>query len=172
MENNDVPERTQPSQPSVDRMERIEQVLEGLLHVVNQQAQNNLFKRQNVRTSRWSQGESSSNISGFQPCPKRRRMYRARYYKDTEACFKCGKMGHLMRDCLKVSRAGFVKRSTTTISSRSTSKPMVITNSGQSSGTKLDPGKRKYIVLTLMQEELQNVDLMVSGTIQICGNLA
>ncbi|KAG5540249.1 hypothetical protein RHGRI_020468 [Rhododendron griersonianum] len=143
-------------------MERIERVLEGLLHVVNQQAQNNPFKRQNVRTSRWNQGESSSNISGFQPCPKRRRMYRAWYYKDTEACFKCGKMGHLMRDCPKVLRAGFVKRSTTTISSRSTSKPMVTTNSGQSSGTKLDPGKRQDSVLALAQD---SVLALVSGTI-------
>ncbi|KAG5525822.1 hypothetical protein RHGRI_032193 [Rhododendron griersonianum] len=130
-------------------MERIERVLEGLLHVVNQQAQNNLFKRQNVRTSRWIQGESSSNISGFQPCPKRRRMYRAWYYKDIGACFKCGKMGHLMKDCPKVSRvsrAGFVKRSTTTSSSRSTSKPMVTTNSGQSSGTKRSTSKPVFLL--------------------------
>ncbi|XP_058184346.1 uncharacterized protein LOC131301873 isoform X2 [Rhododendron vialii] len=143
-------------------MERIERVLKGLLHTVNQQAQNNPFKRQNVRTSRWIQGESSSNISGFRPCPKCRTMHRAQCYKDTRACFKCGKMWHLMRDCPKVSRAGFVKRSTTTISSRSTSKPTVTTNSRQSSGTKLDPGKRQDSVLALVQEEPQNVNLGVS----------
>ncbi|KAI8568310.1 hypothetical protein RHMOL_Rhmol02G0188400 [Rhododendron molle] len=123
-------------------VERIEWVLEGLLHVVNQQAQNNPFKRQNVRTSRWSQGESSTNINGLQPCPKCRRMHRARCYKDIGACFKCGEVGHLIRDCTKKSRPRFVKRSTATISSRSTSKPTVTTNSRQSSGTKLDPGKR------------------------------
>ncbi|KAI8568309.1 hypothetical protein RHMOL_Rhmol02G0188400 [Rhododendron molle] len=57
-------------------------------------------------------------------------MHRARCYKDIGACFKCGEVGHLIRDCTKKSRP------------RSTSKPTVTTNSRQSSGTKLDPGKR------------------------------
>ncbi|KAG5523820.1 hypothetical protein RHGRI_030721 [Rhododendron griersonianum] len=126
MENNDVPEGAQPSQPSVDKMKR---------------------------------GESSSNISGIQPCPKCGRMHKSRCYHETGACYKCGEMGHLMRD-------------SPTISSRSTSKPTVNTNSGQSSGTKTEPEKRQDGVLALAQEEPQNVDLVVSGTIQICGNLA
>ncbi|KAG5544406.1 hypothetical protein RHGRI_016981 [Rhododendron griersonianum] len=82
---------------------------------------------------RIERGESSSNISGFQPCPKRRRMYRAWYYKDIGACFKCGKMGHLMKDCPKGTK-------------RSTSKPMVATNSGQSSGTKRSTSKPVFLL--------------------------
>ncbi|KAG5516372.1 hypothetical protein RHGRI_037180 [Rhododendron griersonianum] len=93
------------------------------------QGGSNPFKKQNTGTSGWSQGSSSGGGNQNRPCGKCGRVHTGQCYRDAGACYKCGQMGHLMRNCTNAPRPGFVG-------------PIATTSSAQSSGTKLDSGKR------------------------------
>ncbi|KAF7147139.1 hypothetical protein RHSIM_Rhsim03G0184300 [Rhododendron simsii] len=89
------------------------------------------FKRQNTGTSGWSQGgSSSSNNGGSRPCPKCGRAHRGQCYRDTGACFRCGQIGHLMKDCPAMTKPNVRT-------------PTITTSSAQSSSTKPDTGKKQ-----------------------------
>ncbi|XP_058185865.1 uncharacterized protein LOC131303092 [Rhododendron vialii] len=118
------------------------------------------FKRQNMGTSGWSQGGSSSNNSGgSRPCPKCGRAYRGQCYRDTGACFRYGQIGHLMKDCPAMTKPNVRT-------------PTATTSSAQSLGTKPAMGKKQGKVFALVPGDSQNANSVVSGTLQICGHSA
>ncbi|KAG5516373.1 hypothetical protein RHGRI_037180 [Rhododendron griersonianum] len=106
------------------------------------QGGSNPFKKQNTGTSGWSQGSSSGGGNQNRPCGKCGRVHTGQCYRDAGACYKCGQMGHLMRNCTNAPRPGFVDKRAASMGSGSVPRPIATTSSAQSSGTKLDSGKR------------------------------
>ncbi|KAH7837821.1 hypothetical protein Vadar_018448 [Vaccinium darrowii] len=107
------------------------------------------FKKRNTNTSGWSQGGSSSSGSGSQLCPKCGRMHRGQCYRDMRACFKCGTVGHMMKNC-------------PTWAKQSVATPAATTSSGQSTGTKPNAGKKQARAFALIPGDPENANSVVS----------
>ncbi|KAG5536042.1 hypothetical protein RHGRI_023734 [Rhododendron griersonianum] len=122
------------------------------------QGGSNPYKKQNTGTSGWSQGSSSGGNQN-RPCGKCGKVHTGQCYRDAGACYKCGQVGHLMRNCTNAPRPGFVG-------------PTATTSSAQSSGAKLDSGRRQGKMFAMTPGDSQNTNSVVSGTLHICGHLA
>ncbi|KAH7847685.1 hypothetical protein Vadar_029018 [Vaccinium darrowii] len=109
------------------------------------------FKKRNTNTSGWSQGGSSGSGSGSQLCPKCGRMHRGPCYRDMGACFKCGAVGHMMKNC-------------PTWAKQSVATPAATISSGQSTGTKLDAGRKQARAFALIPGDPENANSVVSGS--------
>ncbi|KAH7860538.1 hypothetical protein Vadar_014671 [Vaccinium darrowii] len=108
------------------------------------------FKKRNTNTSGWSQGGSSGSGSGSQLCPKCGRMHRGPCYRDMGACFKCGAVGHMMKNC-------------PTWAKQSVATPAATISSGQSTGTKLDAGRKQARAFALIPGDLESANSVVSA---------
>ncbi|KAH7835690.1 hypothetical protein Vadar_028821 [Vaccinium darrowii] len=107
------------------------------------------FKKRNTNTSGWSQGGSSGSGSGSQLCPKCGRMHRGPCYRDMGACFKCGAVGHMMKNC-------------PTWAKQSVATPTATISSGQSTGTKLDAGRKQARAFALIPGDPESANSVVS----------
>ncbi|KAH7836145.1 hypothetical protein Vadar_033137 [Vaccinium darrowii] len=116
------------------------------------------FKKRNTKyigvESGWSQGGSSSSGSGSQLCPKCGRMHRGQCYRDMGACFKCGAVGHVMKNC-------------PTWAKQSVATPAATISSGQSTGTKPDAGKKQARAFALIPGDPENANSVVSEKLRV-----
>ncbi|KAG5536038.1 hypothetical protein RHGRI_023734 [Rhododendron griersonianum] len=135
------------------------------------QGGSNPYKKQNTGTSGWSQGSSSGGNQN-RPCGKCGKVHTGQCYRDAGACYKCGQVGHLMRNCTNAPRPGFVDRRATSMGSGFVPRPTATTSSAQSSGAKLDSGRRQGKMFAMTPGDSQNTNSVVSGTLHICGHLA
>ncbi|KAG5516424.1 hypothetical protein RHGRI_037215 [Rhododendron griersonianum] len=127
------------------------------------QGGSNPYKKQNTGTSGWSQGSSSGGNQN-RPCGKCGKVHTGQCYRDAGACYKCGQVGHLMRNCTNAPRPGFVDRRATSMGSGFVPRPTATTSSAQSSRAKLDSGRRQGKMFAMTPGDSQNTNSVVSGS--------
>ncbi|XP_028072666.1 uncharacterized protein LOC114274879 [Camellia sinensis] len=124
-----------------------------------------LASSQNKNQNLWTSCASDSTRDLAPTCPEYGKKYHGVCYLAIGACCKCGKMGHMIRDC---PIFGQQKRNMPNFSSAS-STPTIKTP------VKLTTSKgnvRQGRVFALVLDDVQNSDAVVSSTLSINGQLA
>ncbi|XP_028093324.1 uncharacterized protein LOC114293449 [Camellia sinensis] len=116
-------------------------------------------KKQNTGSS-----SSSSQSSGSMPaCSKYGRKHKGMCYRESGACFQCGKTGHMIRDC--PMRSDDANHPTTSsVGSTLTTRTNVKTNIERET-------LRQGQVFALLPGDVQNIESVVSDMISICSML-
>ncbi|XP_028068086.1 uncharacterized protein LOC114270717 [Camellia sinensis] len=136
-------------------------------------------KGQNIQTSMGSvtppnkklnSGTSSTSTSTCDSapiCPDCGKRHRGICYRVTGASFKCGKTGHLARECPQKNRQNG-NRTTTSLAG---STPTPITKAATKPTNAKDPAKQGK-VFALIPSDVQNTEAVVSGTFFVNGHSA
>ncbi|XP_028108055.1 uncharacterized protein LOC114306932 [Camellia sinensis] len=113
-------------------------------------------KKQNTRST-----SSSSQSSGSIPvCPDCGRRHRGVCYRASGACFRCGKTGHVVKDC-PLGSENAIRPMMSSAGSASIVKTNAKTNTGK------EP-LRQGRVFALVPGDVQNTETVVSSILPIC----
>ncbi|XP_028098132.1 uncharacterized protein LOC114297849 [Camellia sinensis] len=121
-------------------------------------------KKQNMGSSSNS-SQSSGSIPNYPECGRK---HRGVCHRASGACYWCGKVGHMIKDCsLGLDNANHPATSLTgsTSVARSNTRTNVRNNTGNET-------LRQGRAFTLVLGEVQNTEFVVSGTISICAQNA
>ncbi|KAL7164630.1 hypothetical protein ACSBR2_040513 [Camellia fascicularis] len=116
---------------------------------------NSLNKKQNTgSTTNYSQGSGS-----IPPCSDCGKKHKRVCYKISGACYRCGKVGHMVKDCPSTSQ-GNSKAAASAAASTVAPKP-------NPKATGKEP-MRQGRVFALVPGDVQNTETVVSGILSIC----
>ncbi|XP_028108225.1 uncharacterized protein LOC114307064 [Camellia sinensis] len=104
---------------------------------------------------------SSQSVNSTPACTTCEKKHGGVCYRMMEACYQCGKIGHMAKDCTK-SRPNGNRGATSSIGSAPTTKPATTPSTTRSE-------QRQGRVFALVPGDTQNTEAVVSGIISICG---